>query len=141
MANMLLPLTQVISVNLVRKHLAWTIIWSGCAGRPKLGLEIAGLAAIDTENHTAFHLEAVQTLANDNKDATLVDWYASIITSRKEVLSRISDIIVADAWFSKKNFTDQIMAVQMHLISRLRDDADLLYLFRGEQSGRKTKKV
>lgn len=111
--------------------------WSGCAGRPKWGLEIAGLAAIDIENHTAFHLEAVQTFADSNKDSTLVDWYASIITSRKEALVGISNIIVADAWFSKKNFVDQVIAIQMHLISRLRDDADLLYLFCGEQSSGK----
>jgi hypothetical protein len=36
--------------------------WSGCAGKVKLGLEISGIAAIDIGNHTAFHLEAVQTL-------------------------------------------------------------------------------
>lgn len=111
--------------------------WSGCAGRAKWGLEIAGLAAIDIENHTAFHLEAVQTLADDSKDATLTDWYANIITSRKESLNDISNIIVADAWFSKKKFADQIILAEMNLISRLRDDADLLYLFQGEQAGGK----
>jgi hypothetical protein len=111
--------------------------WSGCAGRAKWGLEIAGLAAIDIENHTAFHLEAVQTLANDSEDSTLVDWYASIITSRKESLRAISDIVVADAWFSKKKFVDRIISAEMSIISRLRDDADLLYLFKGKQSGNK----
>ena len=111
--------------------------WSGCAGRAKWGLEIAGLAAIDIENHTAFHLEAVQTLADDSKDSTLVDWYASIITSRKESLKAISDIVVADAWFSKKKFADQIISAEMNLISRLRDDADLQYLFKGKQKGGK----
>lgn len=107
--------------------------WSGCAGRPKWGLEIAGLAAIDIENHTAFHLEAIQTLTNNNKDATLADWYANIITTRKDALSPISKILVADAWFSKKKFTNEIIKADMNLVSRLRDDADLLYLFRGEQ--------
>ncbi len=111
--------------------------WSGCAGRPKWGLEIAGLAAMDIENHTAFHLEAIQTLADGSKDSTLVDWYADIITSRKEDLKTISNIVVADAWFSKKKFVDRITLAEMDLISRLRDDADLLYLFRGEQSGGK----
>lgn len=53
--------------------------WSGVAGRAKWGLEIAGIAAIDLKNHTAHHLEAVQTFANNNKGATLVDWYADII--------------------------------------------------------------
>ncbi|VAW25121.1 hypothetical protein MNBD_BACTEROID01-833 [hydrothermal vent metagenome] len=44
--------------------------WPGCAGKAKWGLEIAGLAAIDIENHTAFHLEAVQTVTDSNTDST-----------------------------------------------------------------------
>jgi len=108
--------------------------WSGVAGRAKWGLEIAGIAAIDLENHTAHHLEAVQTFINSNKDTTLVDWYAAIITARKDDLREISNIIVADAWFSKKKFADKIITADMNLISRFRDDADLLYLFKGEQS-------
>jgi len=46
----------------------------------------------------------------------------------------ISKYLVADAWFSKKPFTDKIIASEMHLISRLRDDADLRYLFKGAQA-------
>jgi hypothetical protein len=108
--------------------------WSGVAGHTKWGLEIAGIAAIDLENHTAHHLEAVQTFTNNNKDVTLTDWYANIITTRKDDLREISDIVVADAWFSKKKFTDKIISARMNLISRFRNDADLLYLFNGEQS-------
>jgi hypothetical protein len=35
--------------------------WSGCAGKAKWGLEMTGIAVIDLEANTAFHLEAVQT--------------------------------------------------------------------------------
>ena len=116
--------------------------WSGSAGHTKWGLEIAVIAAIDIDNHTAHHLEAVQTLINDDSDLTLTDWYANIITTRSNELKQISNIIVADAWFSKKKFTDEIILAQMHLISRLRDDADLLYLFHGQQAeGRGRPKV
>lgn len=108
--------------------------WSGVAGRSKWGLEIAGIAAIDIENHTAHHLEAVQTIINKNNDSTLTDWYAEIITTRKDELRQISNIIVADAWFSKRKFTDEIILAEMNLISRFRNDADLLYLFHGKQS-------
>jgi len=111
--------------------------WSGCAGKAKWGLEIAGLAAIDIENHTAFHLEAVQTVIDNNTDTTLADWYANVISSRKETLCNISNILVADAWFSKKKFVDQIISAGMHLISRLRDDADLMYLHKGKPTGNK----
>lgn len=108
--------------------------WSGVAGQSKWGLEIAGLAAIGINNHTAHHLEAVQTFTNKNTESTLTDWYANIITTRKEQLNKISNIIVADAWFSKRKFTDEIISAKMNLISRFRDDADLLYLFHGQQS-------
>lgn len=110
--------------------------WSGCAGQSKWGLEIGGIAAIDLDNHTAFHLEAVQTLI-DGGDTSLTDWYARVIRERKETLCSISQYLVADAWFSKKPFVDQIIDMGMQLISRLRDDADLKYLYHGEPSGKK----
>jgi hypothetical protein len=109
--------------------------WSGCANRTKWGLEIGGLAAIDIDNHTAFHLEAVQTLNSD--DQTLSDWYAGVISERKDTLTSISKYLVADAWFSKKSFADQVIQSDMHLISRLRDDADLRYLCKELPTGKR----
>ena len=109
--------------------------WSGCANRAKWGLEIGGLAAIDIDNHTAFHLEAVQTLNSD--DQNLSDWYAGVISERKDTLTSISKYLVADAWFSKRSFADQVIQSDMHLISRLRDDADLRYLCKEPPTGKR----
>jgi len=50
----------------------------------KRGLEVTGLAAIDVNNHTGFHLEAVQTIIKDNDNRSLSEVYADIITRRKE---------------------------------------------------------
>lgn len=102
--------------------------WSGCANQAKWGLEIGGIAAIDIDNHTAFHLESVQTLADDAGVDDLSTWYADVLESRKDTLLSISKYLVADAWFSRKPFTDRILLMGMLLISRLRDDADLRYL-------------
>jgi hypothetical protein len=109
--------------------------WSGCANRAKWGLEIGGLAAIDIDNHTAFHLEAIQTLNAD--DQSLSDWYAGVISERKDTLTSISKYLVADAWFSKRSFADQVIQSDMHLISRLRDDADLRYLCKEPPTGKR----
>jgi len=109
--------------------------WSGCANRAKWGLEIGGLAAIDIDNHTAFHLEAVQTLNSD--DQNLCDWYAGVISERIDTLKSISKYLVADAWFSKKSFADKVLSSGMHLVSRLRDDADLKYLCKKAPTGKK----
>lgn len=110
--------------------------WSGCAGKSKKGIEIGGLAAIDIDNHTAFHLEAVQTIKNV-EDQTLTDCYMNVIKERKEILLSISKYLVADAWFSKKPFVDDVMSINMHLISRLRDDADLRYICIEPSTGKK----
>jgi len=106
---------------------------SGCANRAKWGLEIGGLAAID--NHTSFHLDAVQTLNSD--DHSLSDWYSVVISERKDTLTSISKYLVADAWFSKRSFADQVILSDMHLISKLRDDANLQYLNTGPKTGGK----
>jgi len=106
--------------------------WSGCAGKTKWGLEIAGLAAIDCENHTAFHLEAVQTM-DLKEDQTLVQHYLNIILERKNELQELSKNILVDAYFSKHNFVNPLVKEGFTIISRLRDDADLRYNFEGEQ--------
>jgi len=106
--------------------------WSGCAGKTKWGLEIGGIASIDIDNHTAFHLEAIQTphkLKSDN----LLEHYADILVERKNQLHTISKYVVADAYFSKYRFTTQLHENGFELVSRLRDDAHLLYLYVGEQ--------
>lgn len=109
--------------------------WSGCAGKSKWGLEIGGIAAIDIDNHTAFHLEAVQTLCSESQ--TFTQWYIDILKERKATLTAISCIFVADAWFSKKGFVDAVIQMDMQFISRLRDDADLRYLCNAVPTGKK----
>jgi len=109
--------------------------WSGCANQAKWGLEIGGLAAIDIDNHTAFHLEAVQTLNTDEQ--SLTNWYAGVISARKDTLTAISRYLVADAWFSKRTFIDPIVSMDMHMISRMRDDADLRYISKDKPTGKR----
>lgn len=56
--------------------------WSGVAGKAKWGLEISGISAIDIDNHTAFHLEAVQTPSN-LKSESLLAHYANYFSAKK----------------------------------------------------------
>lgn len=123
-------------INKAGKHTPGVgYFWSGCANRARWGLEIGGLAAIDIDNHTAFHLEAVQTMVD--KEQSLSDWYAKVISDRKEQLLGISPYLVADAWFAKCLFVDQVIQSDMHLISRLRDDANIRYLHQGKPTGKR----
>ena len=105
--------------------------WSGVAGKSKWGIEISGIAAIDIDNHTPFHLEAVQT---PNKlSESLLEHYANTIIQRKEQLLCISKYVVADAYFSKHGFVSKLSNNGFETVSRLRDDADLRYKYKGEQ--------
>lgn len=106
--------------------------WSGVAGRAKWGLEMSGIAAVDIENHTALHLEAVQT-PSEMESQSLVDHYGDVLVQRKHALLSISRYVVADAYFSKYGFVSKLNDNGFEIVSRLRDDADLVYKFTGEQ--------
>lgn len=114
--------------------------WSGVAGHAKFGLEISGVAAIDIESNTAMHINAVQTPSQKElkiKDMSLLDWYGHVLSQMKDILLPISNIVVADAYFSKKPFADKMHEIGMFLISRFRNDADLKYLYHGKPTGKR----
>ena len=114
--------------------------WSGCAGRALRGIEILGLSVIDADTRLSFHLEAIQTppssCLHDN-GLTLVDWYAGAIKKYIEQILSITRYVVADAYFSKKSFVEQIRGCTLHLVSKLRDDAYLSYLSKKPKTGKK----
>jgi len=114
--------------------------WSGCAGATKKGLELSGIAAIDIDLHQCLHLEAVQTAPVKTLKVVrtnLMQWYAQILCERADALQQISNIVVADAYFSKFEFVESLSKAGFHLVSKLRDDADLMYKSTEPRSGKK----
>lgn len=108
--------------------------WSGCANHSKWGLEIGGLAVLDLDNHTALHLEAIQTIPLEGE--TLLEFYARIFTERADELKKLSNVAVADAYFSKEPFVSQLMLCGIDVISRLRDDVRLRYMIQITKTGK-----
>ena len=104
--------------------------YSGCAGREKWGLEFCGIAAIDLETKTALHLEAVQT-RKENKDETLLQYYAQHIIERSTVLKRVSSLIAVDAFFSLAPFINPVIEAGFDLVTRLRKNVVMRYLYTG----------
>ena len=109
--------------------------WSGCAAKAKWGLEISGIATLDLDNHTALHLEAVQTIPEDGESA--LAFYARIFEERAEKLKKISDIVVADAYFSKEPFVSRLQACGLDVVSRFRDDVRLCYITTNVKTGKR----
>lgn len=112
--------------------------WSGSLSKATDGIEIGGLAVVDMRRNTAFNLEAVQTPSPGELTAgkkTLVDHYAQTIIERGDKLHQLSPYLAVDGYFSKKSFVDPVMeSTDLQLISKLRSDANLKYLYNGPQS-------
>src|SRR5690554_5681269 len=113
--------------------------WSGCAGKAKWGLELCGLAVLDLTRKTAFHLFGFQTIDLQDEE-TLIGFYVRKLLERKEELLKLSNYLVADAYFSKVTFIKPFVQAGFQIVSRLRNDADLQYLFTGEQKNGKGRK-
>ncbi len=114
--------------------------WSGCAGRALRGIEILGLSVIDADTRLNFHLEAVQTPSPNclqDNGLSLTDWYAGVICKYIKQILSITRYVVADAYFSKKNFVSKILGCSLHLVSKLRDDADLSYRSTQPKTGKR----
>ena len=117
-------------------HLGW--FWSGTSGKALKGLEIGGLAIVDIENNTAMSLEAIQTPSSKElkeQGMTLVDHYAKIIVKRSDTLVTLSAYLTVDGYFAKHGFVETIAnETGLHIISKMRGDANLQYLYHGEQA-------
>jgi hypothetical protein len=108
--------------------------WSGCANKAKWGLEIGGIAILDLDNHTALHLEAIQTLPLQSE--TRLNFYARIFVERAHELKKLSDVVVVDGYFSKEPFVSALVDCRLDVISRFRDDVRLRYIIQRQKTGK-----
>jgi len=115
--------------------------WSGCSGKALKGLEIGGFAVVDVDNNTAMSLEAVQTPSVQelrSKDMSLTDHYATLVIERKDVLQSLSRYLTVDGYFAKKEFVNPVInETGLHLVCKLRNDANLSYIYHGKPTGKR----
>jgi hypothetical protein len=107
--------------------------WSGSAQMPMWGLEAGLLSVIDIDHHTAFHLDAIQTPAKAEREAKqidLADHYTQAILWACPAIQALSAYIALDAYFAKKEIITRLQT-HLHVISRLRSDANCAYLYQG----------
>ncbi len=108
--------------------------WNGCVSKSMHGLEISELAVIDLDRNTAFHLECLQTPGILPTTESRIDFYVKQITDRASELKTLADYLVYDGAAATIKFVDGILdGSDLHLISKLRKDADLRYLYTGER--------
>jgi len=122
--------------------------WSGVANRSKKGLEINLLALIDVISGTAWALDATQTPSGlsakegQGGEYTRIDFYLEQIMDLLPKLKRVQ-YFVADGYYAKIKMFNALSNMGKYLITKLRPDANLRYLYTGEhpkgKKGAKTK--
>lgn len=109
--------------------------WSGCSQRCEWGLEAGVFSAIDIDNHTAFHIDAIISPNKkecESKDISLLEHYVHAVCWTAEHLEKLSCYLAVDAFFTKKDFILPIIErTNLHIIGRWRDDPNFSYLYEG----------
>jgi len=117
--------------------------WNGCASRVEKGLEMSLVGVVDIETETAYALSAQQTLAQADlpREITRMDQYLNHLETVRTHLPPQVRYLAVDGAYAKANFVSGAVGCQLDVISKLRCDANLRYLYTGEQKkrGRKRK--
>lgn len=112
--------------------LGW--FYNGAQATAERGLEISLISAVNIKANTAYSIDARQTLDEDNKSR--IDLYAEHV---KDIAPKLKSLgikyLAADALYSKAKFISAVTDTGLHLIGKLRVDANLKWLHNGNYSG------
>lgn len=119
------------------------MFYHACHDRAERGLEFSELAVVDVDYRTAYHLSMEQTpdAATLSKrlgpDKTRIDWYLSHLWRDGPLLPTEVSHLVSDGYYAKRKFVDSTCEFGLHVISKLRHDANLRYLYTGPHPKRR----
>ena len=133
--------------------------YNGSISKSQKGLEISVILVVDVSAHQGYTLSVKQTATTDRQLIPLTKQTAKkkrkskskakaktepVISERvKGYLEQLQTArthlpagvkyLAADSFYSKKSVVDGVVALDLHLVSKLRIDADLRYCYTGEQ--------
>jgi hypothetical protein len=119
------------------------MFYHGSHDRAERGLEFSELAVVDVDYGTAYHLSMEQTPDTATLQKTLgtektrIDWYLSHLWRDGPLLPPEIKHLIADGYYAKVKFVDSVCEFGLHLVSKLRHDANLRYLFTGPHPKRR----
>jgi len=110
--------------------------FNGCASRAERGLEISTLAVVDVTRRCAFTLAVSQT--PPGKDATQaeleeprVDFYRQQLRVHRHRLPSGITYHCVEGYYATKKYIDEVVGLNLHAITKLRSDADCMFLYTG----------
>jgi len=117
--------------------------FNGCHSRPERGLEISTLALVDVTRRCAFTLQVAQTppalpaASRPEQEQTLIDFYRQQLREHHHRLPPSVTYHAVDGYFAKKKYIDEVVSLKLHPITKLRCDADCLFLYTGPHPHRR----
>ena len=119
------------------------LFYNSSHNRPEKCVEFSELALVDVECNTAYHLSTLQTPDTDTivslfgAEGSRMDWYLFHFRQDMGLLPRNITHLVADGAYAKQKFVDGVCEWDVHLISKLRHDANLRFLYTGPRQKRR----
>ncbi len=115
--------------------------WNGCAAKTEKGLEVSLISIVDVEANQSFALSAEQTppqpdKKKQEKTETRIDFYLEHLQQTAPYFPATVKYGVFDGAYAKWKFVTGVCALGYQVVSKLRCDAQLLYLYTGEQRRR-----
>ncbi len=114
--------------------------WSGCSQRVLKGLEISALALVSVKSGLALTLSANQTPSGLKDETNRLVFYLQQLVSCSAYLLKKTKYWVVDGFYAKEQAWDQIAQLGMFMITKLRGDANMNYIYQGEQKSRGRKR-
>src|SRR5712692_2495375 len=116
--------------------------FNGCASRAERGLEISTLAVVDVTRRCAFTLAAAQTPPGEEAttaepEETRVDFYKQQLRAHRHRLPPGVQYHCVDGYYAKKKYIDEVVRLDLHAITKLRSDADCVFLYTGPHPKRR----
>src|SRR5262247_3769390 len=116
--------------------------FNGCTSRAERGREISTLAVVDVTRRCAFTLAVAQTPPGEEAtktapDETRVDFYKQQLHAHRHRLPPSIKYHCVDGYYAKKKYIDAVVGLDLHAITRLRSDADCLFLYTGPHPKRR----
>ncbi|MEH2454279.1 MAG: transposase [Nostoc sp.] len=115
--------------------------YNGSHNRVERGLEVSLVAVVDVETEVAYSLLAEQTFDQGFcPELTRMDYYLHHLEIAQPQLPPQVRYLAVDGAYAKEPFVKGVRALKLDVISKLRRDANLRYVFEGEQKARGAKR-
>jgi hypothetical protein len=118
--------------------------FNGCANGAERGLEISTLAVVDGTRRCAFTLAVAQTppgadeaTSQPAEEEPRIDFYKQQLRDQRQRLPPGVKYHCVDGYFAKKKYLDEVVALKLHPITKLRHDANCLFLHTGPHPQRR----